>query len=254
MKFTIKTTILGLVILATLSSCVSNKKYNELLSEKEALAQSLAESQEKIKMLEEEKNQLVEDNNELNSRVDKLASDLEATQAQIDEIKKMVEAKEKELQNMKSVVESAFADYEEAGLQVTGDGENLYISMPEKVLFRSGSARLDKSDKEIIKKLADILIEHEMSVVVEGHTDKKSMVEGAPYRDNWDLSVARSTTVVRQLIKDGVAPSSVRAAGAGEYHPAVTENPDSAETLQANRRTEFILTPNAAKLYELIKG
>ena len=55
------------------------------------------------------------------------------------------------------------------------------------------------------------------------------------------------------MIKDGVKPTQVTAAGSGEYSPAVTENPKSSETRQANRRTEFILSPNVKKLYDLVK-
>lgn len=254
MKFAMKFTVLSLAVLVSLSSCVSSKKYNALMEEKDALAQSLAESQEAIKKLEQENAQLMQDKDELAQQIAAVKADLDATKAEIAKVKQMVEMKEKELQSLKSDVESAFADYQALGLTVEGDNERLYISMPEKVLFKSGSARLDSGDKDVLKKMAEILMgDPDLHMLVEGHTDDQQLLPGAAYADNWDLSVARSLAVVRELVKQGVAPNQVTAAGSGEYRPAATENPKSAETRQANRRTEFILEPNLEKIYETVK-
>lgn len=255
MKFTIKLAVLVLFAVSTLTSCVSNKKYEELLGEKEALAKSLAETQESLKMLEEEKDQLMAEKDNLANEVESMKADLEATKDQIDQVKQMIAAKEAEIAKIKGDVENAFAPYVKAGLTIEEQDDMIYVSMPEKVLFRSGSANLDNDDKEVIGKLADILkADPSLSVIVEGHTDAKKMVQGAAYSDNWDLSVARSVAVVRQLVKMGVSPEQVTAAGSGEHMPAVTENPDSSETLQANRRTEFIIVPNIDALFDYYKG
>jgi len=254
MKFAIKLTVLSLAVLVMFSSCVSSKKYNMLMEEKEALAKSLAESQEAIKKLEQENAQLMQDNEALGADIAAVKADLESAKADIDKIKQMVEMKEQELASLKGEVESAFADYQSLGLTVDGDNERLYISMPEKVLFRSGSARLDKDDRVILDKMVEIMGKNgDLNMRVEGHTDDQALVEGAAYRDNWDLSVARALNVVRYLVKKGVAPSQVTAAGMGEYSPAVTDKPDSAETRQANRRTEFVLEPNLKKIYDAVK-
>ena len=253
MKFAIKLTILSLAVLVMFTSCVSNKKYNMLMEEKEALAKSLAESQEAIKKLEQDNATLTANNDDLAKQIAAVKADLENTKGEINKVKQMVEMKEKELQSLKGDVEAAFADYEKLGLTVDGDNERLYITMPEKVLFKSGSARLDKEDKAILKKMADILVaDPNLHLLVEGHADMQKIASGA-YSDNWDLSVARSVAVVRELVKQGVSPAQVTAAGAGEYSPAVTENPKSKETLQANRRTEFILEPNLEKIYNIVK-
>lgn len=253
MKFAIKLTVLSLAVLVMFSSCVSSKKYNMLMEEKEALAKSLAESQEAIKKLEQDNAQLTADKDDLAKQIAAVKADLEATKGEINKVKQMVEMKDKELQSLKGEVEAAFADYQKLGLTVDGDNERLYITMPEKVLFSSGSARLDKEDKAVLKKMADILVaDPNLHLLVEGHTDDQSIASG-PYSDNWDLSVARSVAVVRELVKQGVSPAQVTAAGDGEHSPAVTENPKSPETRQANRRTEFILEPNLEKIYNIIK-
>ena len=254
MKFAIKLTVLSLAVLVMFSSCVSSKKYNMLMEEKEALAKSLAESQEAIKKLEQDNAQLMADKDDLAKQIAAVKADLEATKGEINKVKQMVEMKDKELQSLKGEVEAAFADYQKLGLTVDGDNERLYITMPEKVLFNSGSARLDKEDKAVLKKMADILVaDPSLHLLVEGHTDDQMVKEGASFADNWDLSVARSLAVVRELVKQGVAPAQVTAAGNGEYSPAVTENPKSDETRKANRRTEFILEPNLEKLYNIVK-
>ena len=126
--------------------------------------------------------------------------------------------------------------------------------MPEKVLFRSSSSSLDKSDREIIGKLAEVLkADASLSVIVEGHTDNAKMKEGVGY-DNWDLSVRRAMSVVRTLIKEGVSPEQITAAGSGEFSPVVSEDASSKEAREKNRRTEFIIVPNLAELFNVYKG
>lgn len=253
MKFAMKFTVLILAVLVTFSSCVSSKKYDMLMAEKDALAKSLAESQEAIKKLEQDNAQLMQDKDDLAKQIAAVKADLEATKGEISKVKQMVEMKEKELQTLKSTVEGAFADYEKLGLTVAGDNERLYISMPEKVLFKSGSARLDKDDKTVLKKLADIMVANpDLKMRVEGHTDDQPIASG-PYADNWDLSVARSLAVSRELIKQGVKPDQITASGSGEYQPAVKDNPKSAETRASNRRTEFVLEPNLKQIYDVVK-
>lgn len=252
MKFAIKLSILSLAVLMMFSSCVSSKKYNELMEEREALAASLAQSQEAIKKLEQDNAQLMADKDDLSNQVAAIRADLDATKAEINKVKQMVEAKEKELASLKSTVESAFADYQKLGLTVDGDSERLYVTMPEKVLFKSGSARLDKDDKAVLTKFADILKgDSGLHLLVEGHTDNAQFIGGS--QDNWDLSMARALAVVRELVKQGAAPTQVTASGSGEYRPAVSENQDSKETRMANRRTEFILTPDLSKIYNAVK-
>ncbi len=252
MKFSLKQVVIGLAVLTVVSSCVSSKKYNALMEEKDSLSKSLAESQETIKVLEEEKAQLMDQNGQLSSELGGIKKDLSALQSEMSQVKQMVAQKEAELNKVKGEIKESFAIYEKAGLNIVADGDFVYISMPENVLFRSGSAYLDKHDKEIIETLANVMKANpDLKVVVEGHTDDQKMKPGAPYRDNWDLSVARATAVVRYMTKMGVDPSQVEAAGKGEYAPKVAEK--TAEARKMNRRTEFVIVPKTSKLYQLVK-
>ncbi len=148
MKIAIKPVILGLAVCATLTSCVSKKKYDTLQSEKDALATSLAESQDRIKSLEEQNEALTADKDALTADLNQVKEDLKMTMSQVEEIKGLVEAKEAELEKIQGDVKAAFAGYEEAGLTIESANDQIYISMPEKVLFRSSSSSLDKSDRE----------------------------------------------------------------------------------------------------------
>ena len=254
MKIAIKPVILGLAVCATLTSCVSKKKYDTLQSEKDALATSLAESQDRIKSLEEQNEVLTADKDALTADLNQVKEDLKMTMSQVEEIKGLVEAKEAELEKIQGDVKAAFAGYEEAGLTIESANDQIYISMPEKVLFRSSSSSLDKSDREIIGKLAEVLkADASLSVIVEGHTDNAKMKDGVGY-DNWDLSVRRAMSVVRTLIKEGVSPEQITAAGSGEFSPVVAEDASSKEAREKNRRTEFIIVPNLAELFNVYKG
>ena len=251
MKIAIKPAILGLAIAFSLTSCKSNKVYNALLEERDNLAQSLADSQERIVSLEELNSQLVADNDAMNAEMDDMKADLKATMSKVEEIQGMVAAKQAELDQLKGDLTNAFGPYEDVGVEAR-DGK-IYVSMPETILFNSGSSYLNRADRDIVSKFAEVLKADEgLSVLVEGHTDNANFIQGAN-SDNWDLSVRRSLNVVRALLKEGVAPSQITAAGSGEFSPVVTDNPDSAEARAANRRTEFIVIPNLDKLFDTYK-
>ncbi|MDX1316544.1 MAG: OmpA family protein, partial [Xanthomarina gelatinilytica] len=97
------------------------------------------------------------------------------------------------------------------------------ISISDKMLFNSGSYRISSKADAILQKIADVInSEESLDVMVEGHTDNKTMVANASVKDNWDLSVLRATSVVKKLQKDyGVAPEKLIAAGRSFYQPLV---------------------------------
>lgn len=125
------------------------------------------------------------------------------------------------------------------------------ISIADNMLFNTGSYRLSSKADTILQKLADVInSEPSLDVMVEGHTDSRT-ISTANITDNWDLSVLRSTSVVRKLQeKYNVAPEKLIAAGRSSYQP-IAEN-DSSENRSKNRRTRIIILPNINKFFALM--
>lgn len=126
------------------------------------------------------------------------------------------------------------------------------ISISDKMLFNSGSYRVSNKANDILQRIADVInSEESLDVMVEGHTDNKTMVPGAAVKDNWDLSVLRATSVVKKLQDDyNVAPEKLIAAGRSFYQPLVAN--DSNENRSKNRRTRIIILPNINKFFALM--
>ena len=124
--------------------------------------------------------------------------------------------------------------------------------MSDKLLFESGSAKVDKRGKEALAKLAEVLNKQtDIDVFIEGHTDTKP-INTVQFKDNWDLSVIRATSVVRILTKDyKVNPLQIQPTGRGQYMP-VADNA-TAEGRSLNRRTEIIMAPKLDKLMQLLQ-
>jgi chemotaxis protein MotB len=125
--------------------------------------------------------------------------------------------------------------------------------MEDKLLFRSGSYNIEQAGAQAIKDLASLLAQNsEINVVIEGHTDDVSYHGTGDLKDNWDLSVKRATSVVRELLKNSAIDAQrITAAGRGEFVPL-----DPAKTTQArqkNRRIEIILTPKLDELFEILE-
>ena len=128
----------------------------------------------------------------------------------------------------------------------------VYVSMSDKLLFKSGSSTVEDKGKEALKLLADVLNKNtDIDILVEGHTDNVP-IKTAVYKDNWDLSVARATSIVRILTLDHkIAPTRLTASGKGEYFPRADN--DTAEGRAKNRRTEIILSPKLEEIMQLLK-
>lgn len=125
------------------------------------------------------------------------------------------------------------------------------ISIADDMLFNTGSYRLSAKADNVLQKLADVInSEPSLDVMVEGHTDSRT-INTVNIADNWDLSVLRSTAVVRKLqSKYNVAPEKLIAAGRSSYQPVATN--DSAENRAKNRRTRIIILPNIDKFFALM--
>ncbi len=128
----------------------------------------------------------------------------------------------------------------EGALDQSMDG--VLLKLPATIPFRGSNATIDDQEMHLfIKRVADIIktLPPTVEISVRGYTDNSNLPRGTQYRDNLDLSSARAATVVRELIKNGVAADRLSSAGFGAAKPLVT---NSSETNRAkNRRVEFYM-------------
>ena len=129
----------------------------------------------------------------------------------------------------------------------------VFISIADKLLFKSGSYTVSDKAKGVLAKVAKIINDKPtFECMVEGHTDNVPYIGNGVLIDNWDLSVKRSTAIVRVLTKDlGVKPAQLIAAGRSEYIPLVQNN--TAENRGVNRRTRIVILPKIDEFYEMIE-
>ena len=187
----------------------------------------------------------------LNSLLSQKMNELDERERTINELQDMINAQTERVQNLLNSVKDALLGFSSDELTVREKDGKVYVAMSDKLLFESGSARVDKRGKEALAKLAEVLNKQsDIDVYIEGHTDSKP-INTAQFKDNWDLSVIRATSVVRILTKDyGVKPLQIQPCGRGEFMP-VADN-ETADGRAKNRRTEIIMAPKLDKLYQML--
>lgn len=128
----------------------------------------------------------------------------------------------------------------------------VYISLSDKMLFKSGSAQINTRAKEVLGKIAKVLKDHsDLEILVEGHTDSVPINTDC-VSDNWDLSTKRATAVVRVLQKDySVQPNRMTAGGRSYYVPKADNDTEEGRSL--NRRTEIIILPKLDEFFKLLE-
>ena len=179
----------------------------------------------------------------LNALLNQKKNELNERERTINELQQMINAQNEKVRKLLSSDE----------LTVREKDGKVYVAMSDKLLFQSGSARLDKRGEEALGKLAEVLNKQtDIDVFIEGHTDNKP-INTVQFKDNWDLSVIRATSVVRILIKNyNVNPLQIQPSGRGEYMP-VDDN-ETAEGRSKNRRTEIIMAPKLDKLFQMLQS
>jgi chemotaxis protein MotB len=166
------------------------------------------------------------------------------------DLQNLIQMQKDIVNKLKKSVADALVNFKPDELTVTVKDGKLYVSLQEKLLFKSGSAVVDPKGKEALQSLATVLKSTpDIQVMIEGHTDIVP-IKGK-FEDNWALSVARATSIVRILTTDyNVDPHTIIASGRGEFFPV--ESNDTPEGKSRNRRTEIILSPNLSELFKLI--
>lgn len=225
--------------------------YNKLKSSYEALSKSSSQTL----AYEAKKNQELLD--QLNKKQKELQKEREALDQQIKKIQhleSLIAQKDDKLNRLKSSLTRALNKFKDQGLKVTEKDGKIYISMENKLLFDSGSWNIKQNGRDAIKTIANILsINPDVEIMIEGHTDNVPYHGKGQIQDNWDLSVKRATSVVRQLMQNkNIDPKRLVPAGRGKYLP-VAEN-SSAQGRAKNRRIEVILTPRLDEIMNLLNN
>ncbi|NDV83027.1 OmpA family protein [Bacteroides sp. 51] len=272
--------LFAVIVSITFTSCVTQGKFNTLQTDYSKLQSDyqqsqlqLTESRTQAKSLEDRLTEARKNNEELRSDLAEMQSLLNKSMAQssqgsvsisklVDEInasnrfiQHLVQAKNKSdslnivmINNLtRSLTREEMKDMDIQVLKGV-----VYISLDDKMLYRSGSYEISDKAGEILSKIAKIILDYnDYDVLVEGNTDTDP-ISRPNIRNNWDLSALRGSSVVQALQNDyGIDPKRLTAAGRGEYNPIVSN--DTAEGKTRNRRTQIIITPKLDQFMDLIE-
>jgi chemotaxis protein MotB len=172
---------------------------------------------------------------------------LEVTAKERDQLMKLREQAEKEAAQFKQMTEKLKSMVDAGQLQVITRKGRMTLKLPDDILFPSGSKKLKKEGEAALVQVAEVLKGVEdREFFIAGHTDNIPVKKGGAFRDNWELSTARAVEVVNLMIKNGVPPERLGAAGFGENDPIAPN--DTPENRQQNRRLEIILMPKIEAL------
>jgi chemotaxis protein MotB len=255
-------TFVSLIVSTSFSSCVSTKKFktseatvSQLQEENAKKVSQLKECNSLVKDLNDQKTSLLNENSLVTNDLKSLSTESKLTIAdqakRLKRLQDMIQAQRDVMAKLKNSIADALMNYKTDELSVYVKDGNVYVSLAEKLLFKSGSDVVDPKGKEALKTLAQVLNStKDITVMIEGHTDNVP-IKTNKFKDNWDLSTARAISIVRFLtIDNGFDSNRITASGKSQFHP-VKEN-ETAEGRASNRRTEVILSPDMKELYKLL--
>jgi len=220
-----------------------NLKFNQLEQQyNDLMNTNLSQSEQYNLVLKQKSDEL--------SAKEKLLFDRESA---LRELQKVIAHQDSVTKRLNSILHDALLGFKSDELSVEIKNGKVYVSMSDKLLFKSGSAAVETKGMEAIRVLADVLNKNaDIDILVEGHTDNIP-IKTALYRDNWDLSVARSISIVHILTDEyKVPPTRLTASGKGEFSPRATNT--TPEGRAQNRRTEIILSPKLDEIMQLLKA
>ncbi len=230
---------------------LTQASYDDLLKNSTANSKASAQkNRELLVTLEKKENELALERN----RLDKLKEELDARSGKINELEEIIASKQKKMNDLKNSLSKALYNFENKGLTVETKNGKVYVSMENKLLFKSGSWTIGSDGKKAITEIGLILSQQpEIALIIEGHTDNEPFPTSGNLTDNWDLSTKRATEIVRlfESIK-GIDLKNITAAGRGEFSP-VADN-TTTEGKAKNRRIEFILAPKLDQISEMLSG
>jgi chemotaxis protein MotB len=255
------------------ASCVPTRKYRDSQSalqsvrtDSAALAGQVATLQSEVGQLKQQIGDLNKKVADLNNQAGMLSSDAANKQSQLNmskeelanqqrrlaELQALMNQQKRAIEEIRKKMTEALVGFNSNELSVSIKNGKVYVSLQENLLFPSGSAVVNPKGKQALGKLAEVLNNNpDITVDIEGHTD--SVPIRGRYQDNWALSTARATSIVRILTTDyQVDPVRVTASGHSSYDPVQTNS--TADGRALNRRTEIILSPKLDELYRLLES
>ena len=236
-----------------------NQRYEQLLTQNQQLLETssdekkslVAELDAKQKALQEQEIALLalkEETQNNQKNLEELGQNLKEREKRVQELEQAIQEKDAKLLALREKINQALRGLSDADLSIREENGKVYVSLSQNLLFRSGSKNINQAGKDALSKLAGVLKSNpDIAITVEGHTDTDGE---AAY--NWDLSVLRATSVLRELTQSGVDPKRITAAGRGEFFPIAENNTESGKA--QNRRTEIILTPDLSGLFDIIEN
>ncbi len=263
-----------------LSGCVSSKKYKDQVSKfnnlksdydkiEDQLRTCLSDKNNKTNRIAELEDQIAELKKSSSMLLQQLEDLSVISKTQSESIKKSLEniskkdAYIKDLQismarkdsiNMALVMnlKGALSDINDKDVEIKVEGSAVFISISDKLLFKSGSYDITPQAKVVLGKVAAVINNQpDIQFMVEGHTDNKPINTGS-IKDNWDLSVLRATSVVRVLQTSyNVDPKRMVAAGRSEYIPVAGNDTNDGRSL--NRRTRIVILPQLDQFFKLLE-
>ena len=279
--------VIGLAVVMLGSSCVSQKKYKSQVASFNALNEQYTKKQGDLNSCETAKANYLKQIDELNKQLAELAKEksylkennsvvlnqLEMlsviSSSQAASIKQSMEnlgmkdayiqglqksLAQKDSLNMALVMnlKGAIGNLEDTDINIKVDKGVVFIDISDKLLFKSGKYEVTDQAKNVLAKVAKVLKNQpNMDFMIEGHTDNVPFKKG-DLVDNWDLSVKRSTTIVRLLqTQYGLDPAHIIAAGRGEYQPLTSNS--TADGKAANRRTRIVILPELDQFFKLLE-
>ena len=244
------------------TGCVSKGKFlasegrvHKLQNDSSATHRSLDLCNLSVKDLEEQKTALQNANASAATDLKNLSSSSKMTIAdqakRLKTLQDLIQGQRDVMNKLKKSIADALINFKADELSVYIKDGKVYVSLQEKLLFKSGSAVVDPKGKQALGSLAQVLNStSDINVMIEGHTDTVP-IKKEKFEDNWSLSVSRATSIVRILTGDYHFDShSIVASGRGEFYPVKTN--ETLEGRAGNRRTEIILSPDLNEIFKLL--
>ncbi|MEK9603417.1 MAG: OmpA family protein [Flavobacteriaceae bacterium] len=199
-----------------------------------ALKERIAENEVLLEKIAEKKNELAD------------------RMARVEELEGLIARQQQAMRNLKEKLSDALLNFEDKGLTVEARDGKVYVSMENKLLFRSGSWKVESEGKKAIESLGSVLADNpDIAVLIEGHTDNIPYSGKGQLKGNWDLSTKRATSIVNLLLENSyILPQNLTAAGRGEYLPIAPNS--TREGRAANRRIEVVLSPQLDEITQII--